>query len=167
MHSWQYLDQGGAGWTDISILLLEAWRRNCFFFFSTSSNIRCPLNKFFNLFRVTHETYRSGILTVLIWIYSVYDKISEICAFRHLETYVTFTGVWEREWYFGRNNDGMYAGHPEFDSWQGQDFCFLHVVERDRGAHPVSCLTGTDGGISSAEGGRDVKLSTRLHQMPR
>jgi hypothetical protein len=38
---------------------------------------------------------------------------------------------------------GLTAEGSEFDSWQGQDFLPLHVVQTGSGAH--SCPLGTEG----------------------
>jgi hypothetical protein len=46
-----------------------------------------------------------------------------------------------RDWY----SDGLQAGQPEFESWQGQDFSLLHGVHTGSGALPASYPVGTGG----------------------
>jgi hypothetical protein len=43
--------------------------------------------------------------------------------------------------YLSRYRDGLRAGWPGFDSWQGQDFSRFLVVQT--GAHPASSPLGT------------------------
>jgi hypothetical protein len=45
--------------------------------------------------------------------------------------------------YLSRYSDGLRAGRPGFNSWQGQDLSFLHCVQTGSEAHPASYPVGT------------------------
>jgi hypothetical protein len=48
-----------------------------------------------------------------------------------------------------------------------QDYSLLHVVQTGSGAHPASYPVGTWGFFPGGKSGKDVKLTTHLHLLPK
>jgi hypothetical protein len=51
----------------------------------------------------------------------------------------------EERWYHSRYSDGLLAGQPGFDSWQGKEIFLLLSAQTSSGAHPASHPMGTGG----------------------
>jgi hypothetical protein len=68
--------------------------------------------------------------------------------------------------YLSQYSDRLGTGRPEFDSKLGPDFSFRHHVQIGSGTHTESYLTDT-AAFPREQGGRDVKLTTHFHLVPR